>query len=119
MAGFGPWSVKAGVPHAQPPVQILRQMATLRFSLDPCGDDNGPLRVIAGTHHRVFEPAEIEAIVKRDEETHCTTVAGGVVIMRPLILHASSPAKRVGHRRVLHIKFGSRELPGGLEWALA
>jgi hypothetical protein len=117
VAGFGPWSVKAGVTHVQPPVEMLRQMVTLRFSLDSCGKDNGPLRAIAGTHLRVLSADEVEAVVATQEEQLCTTAAGGVVIMRPLLLHASSPAKEVNHRRVLHIEFGPERLPGGLEWA--
>jgi hypothetical protein len=36
--------------------------------------------------------------------------------MRPLLLHASSPAQRPGHRRVIHLEFAAGELPGGLEW---
>jgi hypothetical protein len=114
---FGPWSTKSGVVHVQPPLKILRQMVTLRFSLDSCPADNGPLRAISGTHQAVLDPEELKAAVHDRPQTICTTNAGGVVIMRPLIVHASSPAKRVGHRRVLHIEFGPPNLPGGLQWA--
>lgn len=117
--GFGPWSRKAGVVHVQPPLEILRQMMTLRFSLDACDADNGPLRVIPGTHHAILEPTALEERVGQGPEYQCTTAVGGVVIMRPLILHASSPATRVAHRRVLHLEFGPPELPGGLQWARA
>ena len=48
--GYGPWSDKSGVPHVQPPVGILEQMLAIRLHLDPCGADNGPVRVIYGTH---------------------------------------------------------------------
>lgn len=116
-AGFGPWSNKAGVVHVQPPLEILTRMITVRFSLDPCDAGNGPLRVIPGTHRRILDPTELEEKVRQGPEYQCTTDAGGVVIMRPLILHASSPARRVAHRRILHIEFGPPELPGGLEWA--
>lgn len=116
-AGFGPWSNKAGVVHVQPPPEILTRMITLRFSLDPCDADNGPLRVIPGTHHGILDPTALDEKVRQGPEYQCTTKAGGVVIMRPLILHASSPATRVAHRRVLHIEFGPPELPGGLQWA--
>lgn len=117
--GFGPWSNKAGVVHVQPPTALLRQMLTLRFSLDQCGPDNGPLRAITGTHMRLLTPDEIDALTQSKASTICTTEAGGVVIMRPLLLHASSPAKQVGRRRVLHIEFGPPELPSGLRWAMA
>jgi hypothetical protein len=117
LSGFGPWSKKAGVVHVQPPLEILAQMITLRFSLDPCGADNGPLRVIPRTHHGILDPTALDEKLRKGPVYQCTTAAGGIVIMRPLVLHASSAAKRVAHRRVLHIEFGPPELPGGLQWA--
>lgn len=36
--------------------------------------------------------------------------------MRPLLLHASSPAASPGHRRVLHVEYAAAGLPGGLQW---
>ncbi len=118
VVGFGPWSEKAGVIHVQPPLNLLKQMVTLRFSLDACGPDQGPLRVIPGTHHRLLDRDEVSRTVDRGPQRMCTTVAGGVVIMRPLVLHASSPARRARHRRVLHIEFGPPDLPNGLRWAM-
>jgi hypothetical protein len=41
------------------------------------------------------------------------------MLMRPLLLHASSRASGASRRRVLHFVFGPRELPFGLAWALA
>jgi hypothetical protein len=117
--GFGPWSHKAGVVHVQPPLELLRQMFTLRFSLDACPLDNGPLRVIAGTHKTLLSPGEIDHHVATQPQVACTTDAGGVVLMRPLLLHASSPARTATHRRVLHIEFAPPVLPGKLQWALA
>jgi hypothetical protein len=117
--GFGPWSTKAGVVHVQPPFDILRQMLTLRFHLDPSGVDNGPLRVIAKTQNRILDQKEIEIAVAEGKQTLCATGIGGVVVMRPLILHASSPATNPSHRRVIHIEFGPPSLPNGLHWAMA
>ena len=119
LPGFGPWSTKAGVVHVQPPVEVLRAMLTLRFNLDPCGPDNGPLRAIRGTHRKLLNAAEVDAAVATSAEVACTTDAGGVVMMRPLLLHASSPARRATRRRVLHLEFGPPDLPGPLEWARA
>ena len=117
--GFGPWSTKAGVVHVQPPVAVLQSMLTLRFSLDPCGPDNGPLRAIRGTHMALLNTEQVDAAVASTAETLCTTDAGGVVIMRPLLLHASSPARHATRRRVLHLEFGPPTLPGHLAWAMA
>ncbi len=65
VAGYGPWSSKAGIPHVQPPISVLE---------------------------------------------------GGLVVMRPLLLHASSPAKSPAHRRVIHVEYAATDLSGGLEW---
>ena len=119
VAGFGPWSQKAGIIHVQPPIAVLREMLTLRFHIDACGIDSGPLRVIAGTHNRLLDQSEIEMSVGKDAQSVCEVAAGGVLAMRPLLLHASSPAKMAVHRRVVHIEFGPAQLPGGLEWAVA
>lgn len=116
--GYGPWSVKAGVPHVQPPLGVLESMVTFRFSLDVCGQDNGPLRVIPGTHRTILAPLQIERAAQVGPERVCATSAGGVVIIRPLVLHASSPARIAGHRRVLHIEYGPKTLPGGLRWGM-
>jgi hypothetical protein len=117
--GFGPWSNKSGVVHVQPPLEVLRRMITLRFSLDACDAENGPLRAIAGTHQTILDPEAVDDAARRKPQSICTTDVGGVVMMRPLLLHASSPATRVGHRRVLHVEFGPPGLPGGLRWAVA
>lgn len=91
VAGFGPWSNKSGIIHVQPPLAILERMLTLRFNLDPCGSESGPLRVLAATHRRILEASEVEAAVATMPQTVCATGAGGLVVMWPLILHASSP----------------------------
>jgi ectoine hydroxylase-related dioxygenase (phytanoyl-CoA dioxygenase family) len=105
--GFGPWSEKAGVASVQPPVSFLDQMLTVRINLDDCTDDNGPVRVIPGSH-RAWRAQGIEQ----------TTAApqGAALLMRPLLLHASSSARLPEHRRVIHIDFAASELPGGLRW---
>ncbi len=45
-----------------------------------------------------------------------SVLEGGLVVMRPLLLHASSPAKSPGHRRVVHIEYAAAELADGLKW---
>ena len=61
--GFGPWSTKDGIPHVAPPVEVLQGMVTLRLHIDPCHDDNAPLKVALGTHRLGMVPAEIAAEV--------------------------------------------------------
>lgn len=113
--GYGPWSVKEGVPHVQPPAEVLERMVTLRIHLDDCGLDNGPVRVIPGSHRfgRIPESAVGEHL---GAEVACTGGLGSVLIMRPLLLHASSPSDNPSHRRVLHLEFAAGSLAPPLRW---
>jgi ectoine hydroxylase-related dioxygenase (phytanoyl-CoA dioxygenase family) len=115
--GYGPWSSKAGIPHVQPPVTVLERMVAVRVHLDDCGSDNGPLRVLPGSHRagRIRAP-DIEAWRQGVAEVSCVVPRGGLLVMRPLLLHASSPATSPRHRRVIHIEYAAEQLPGGLEW---
>jgi ectoine hydroxylase-related dioxygenase (phytanoyl-CoA dioxygenase family) len=115
--GFGPWSVKAEIPHVQPPLAVLENMLTLRLHLDDCGRDNGPLRVLPGSHKKgVIAAAAIAQLRQQTPEHLCTLQAGGALLMRPLLLHASSPATIPGHRRVIHLEFAATDLPNELQW---
>jgi ectoine hydroxylase-related dioxygenase (phytanoyl-CoA dioxygenase family) len=114
--GFGPWAVKAGIVHVQPPAGILERMLAVRIHLDDCTRDNGALRVLPGTHRFGWIDHEAGLWRSRVPEVCCEVRAGGLLLMRPLILHASSPAATPAHRRVLHFEFASFDLPGGLEW---
>jgi hypothetical protein len=116
--GFGPWSVKEGVVHVQPPPQILASLVTIRLHLDDCTADTGALRILPGSHLQ----GELgnEAISKwTDHQTPvtCEIRKGGALLMRPLLLHASAPAKNPSHRRVLHVEYAAIELPNGLKWS--
>ena len=115
--GFGPWSLKAGVPHVQPPLAVLERMVTVRIHLDECTELNGPLRVIRGSHRLGrLDAAGIERCVAHGECLECLVPRGGAVVMRPLVVHSSLPATSVSHRRVVHLEFACDPLPAGLEW---
>src|SRR6185312_4404459 len=47
---FGPWTVKADVPHVQPPATVMARMLAIRLHLDESHERNGPLRVVPGSH---------------------------------------------------------------------
>jgi ectoine hydroxylase-related dioxygenase (phytanoyl-CoA dioxygenase family) len=114
--GFTKWSQKAGVWHVEPPHHVFERMLTLRLHIDDCTSDNGPLRVLAGSHRNGWLDEQIDEWKRTRQEVVCTVAAGGVVVMRPLLLHASSAADSPSHRRVLHIEYAADDLPGGLEW---
>jgi ectoine hydroxylase-related dioxygenase (phytanoyl-CoA dioxygenase family) len=114
---FGPWSIKEGVAHVRPPAEVLDGMIAVRIHLDDCNDDNGPLRFIPGSHVRgLMDDAAIQSWPKENAVT-ITARSGDAILMRPLVLHASSPAREPSARRVLHIEFAATELPRGLRWA--
>jgi ectoine hydroxylase-related dioxygenase (phytanoyl-CoA dioxygenase family) len=114
--GYGPWSIKNGVSHVRPPAAILEKMLAVCIHIDDCSDDNGPLRVLPGTHNNgILSDAEIVEMNK-DREFVCSVNRGDVILMRPLLLHASSPARNSSSRRVIHIEFASAELPSPLHW---
>ncbi|MBI1177513.1 phytanoyl-CoA dioxygenase [bacterium] len=118
--GFTGWALKQGVWHAQPPAAFLERMITLRLHLDDCKSDNGPLRVIPGSHRDGRFDSEAIArwrSVVPAKEIICQ--AGDALLMRPLLLHASSRATRPSHRRVLHVEYAAFQLPAPLVWAFA
>jgi Phytanoyl-CoA dioxygenase (PhyH) len=116
VAGYLGWSNKAGVWQVQPPAHILANMLAVRVHLDDCGPENGPLRVIPGSHRFGWLDERIDEWKQRVPEVICTVRCGGVVTMCPLLLHASAKSAAVGHRRVVHIEYACKNLPEGLEW---
>jgi ectoine hydroxylase-related dioxygenase (phytanoyl-CoA dioxygenase family) len=117
VVGFTAWSEKQGVVHVQPPVPVLERMLAMRVHLDDCQAENGPLRVLPGSHREGrLDAAAIHRWKARGSEVQCVSAQGGLILMRPLLLHASSAARVVGQRRVLHLEFAADELPGNLEW---
>jgi hypothetical protein len=119
-AGWGPWSTKAGIVYAHAPASALARVVALRVSLDPSTDANGPLRVLPGTHvHGLLDEAAVERLARDVPPVSCTVGAGGVVAMRPLVLHASSKSTSEARRRVLHIEYAAAtRFPPGLDLAI-
>ncbi len=115
--GYRAWTVKAGIPHVLPPLDVLRGMLTVRIHLDDADRENGPLDVLPGSHEIGEDEAEVvHRWLGRVAPVSCLVPAGGAVLMRPLLLHASASSVREGHRRVVHLEFAAGPLPGGLEW---
>jgi ectoine hydroxylase-related dioxygenase (phytanoyl-CoA dioxygenase family) len=106
--GWGPWSVKGGVLYANAPAAALERVIALRIHLDDSLADNGPLRVLPGTHRMgVLSQASIQALAASTPPHQCTVPAGGVISMRPLLVHASSKSVAALPRRVLHIEYAA------------
>jgi ectoine hydroxylase-related dioxygenase (phytanoyl-CoA dioxygenase family) len=106
--GWGPWSVKAGILYAHAPARALDAA-------------NGPLRVLPGTHTRgVMTDDEVHAESEKIPATECHAKAGAIVVMKPLLIHASSKSIGDAPRRVLHIEYAASLFTDeGLELAIA
>lgn len=115
--GYGPWSLKDGIPHVQPPVALLASMVTVRIHLDPTGGENGALRVIPGSHlHGRLDQESIAALTAGDAHT-CECQPGDVLLMSPLILHSSKRSARPDRRRILHFEYAPPDaLDSRLTW---
>jgi hypothetical protein len=115
-AGFGPWSVKDGQPHAEPPFALLARMLTLRLHLDDCPADNAPLHVALGSHHRRVAADSAAIFAAASPQLPCLASAGDIWAYATPIVHMSKRALRPSRRRALQIDFSPDVLPGGLEW---
>lgn len=119
--GWGPWSVKDGVNYAHAPASVLSQVLALRIHLDDSTAENGPLRVLPGTHTLgVLSDESLHDLPTRVPAVDCLMPRGGVLAMRPLIVHASSKLQSEAPRRVLHVEYASSmNVADGLKLAIA
>lgn len=114
--GFTHWLSKHNQYSVQPPVEVLQNIFTIRIHLDDTNENNGALKVIKGSHTKgIIRPESIDW----DKETPdvCCVNRGGLMIMKPLLLHASSKTTNQNNRRVIHIEFSNLDLPNGMDWA--
>ncbi|HTE24044.1 phytanoyl-CoA dioxygenase family protein [Flavitalea sp.] len=116
VTGFGPWTVKEGQFAVQPPLAILEDNFTIRVHLDDTTKENGALKVIPQSHLKAIYRAET-IDWQKEREIDCEVPMGGIMIMKPLLLHSSGRTTNNESRRVIHIEFSRSELPVGLQWA--
>jgi len=97
------------------------RVVALRIHLDDSGAANGPLRVLPGTHRAgVLTDEQIRALGHEVPAVDCLITKGGVLAMRPLVVHASSKSQSEMARRVLHIEYtNSMTIAEGLELSTA
>jgi ectoine hydroxylase-related dioxygenase (phytanoyl-CoA dioxygenase family) len=116
LLGFGPWTTKQNQFAVQPPLTILQDNFTIRIHLDDTDASNGALKVINQSHLKgIYRPETINW----DEETEiiCPVKKGGIMFMKPLLLHASNKTTNQAQRRVIHIEFSRSDLPENLNWS--
>lgn len=117
---WGIATIKDGITFCQAPARVLCEIVALRIHIDDSGPDNGPLRLIAGSDKERLSDKEIDRVVTDGPQVTCTVGKGGVIAMRPLIVHASSKCTSDRPRRVLHIEYApSFDIDAGVRLAIA
>lgn len=114
---FSSWTNKNGVISVRPPEGISKNTFSMRIHLDDTTLKNGALKVIPGSHKKRLNDDEIKLISQSSIPFLSEVNSGGVQLLKPLLLHASSVSKVQRRRRVLHLEFSSIELPSGLNYA--
>ena len=113
--GFGPWTTKQNQFAVQPPLNVLQDNFTIRIHLDNTNEENGALKVIPTSHLKgIYRPETIDWTT--ETEISCNAKKGGVMCMKPLLLHSSGRTTNNSKRRVLHIEFSRSLLPANLSW---
>jgi ectoine hydroxylase-related dioxygenase (phytanoyl-CoA dioxygenase family) len=116
IAGFGPWTIKQNQYAVQPPLPILEDNFTIRIHLDDANAENGALKVLPKSHLKgICRPETIDW--NTVTTTICNVKKGSVMLMKPLLLHASGKTTNAVRRRVLHIEFSRTLLPETLRWS--
>ncbi|MBN8790441.1 MAG: phytanoyl-CoA dioxygenase family protein [Terrimonas sp.] len=114
--GFTRWTTKYNQFAVEPPVEYLENIFTIRIHLDDTNVNNGALKVVPGSHARgIYRPETIDW--RKASEKVCEVPAGGIMIMKPLLLHSSGRTTNFKRRRVIHIEFADKALPQGMQWA--
>lgn len=113
---FENWTVKQNQFAVQPPKEILEDNFTIRIHIDKTTRDNGALKVINDSHSKGILRVE-NLDFEKEKETICEVEKGGIMIMKPLLFHASNKTTNNERRRVIHIEFSKQQLPEGLEWS--
>ncbi len=114
--GFKNWTQKENEFGVQPPAEYLGDIVTVRIHLDDADETNGALKVIPYTHSEAsVRPAAMS--FSDSDSVLCPVKAGGVMLMKPLLFHASSKSTSEKPRRVIHLELCSLELPEGMGWS--
>jgi hypothetical protein len=113
---FQNWRQKNETWFVQPPSEILEQMLIVRLHLDDTNKENGALKVIRGSHKMGKVSGRPLKQVQEGEEVVCQISAGGILLFRPLLLHASLKSTVSIGRKVIHLQFSSKPLPDPLQY---
>lgn len=109
------WTYKHGKHGVQPPAEILENTITIRIHLDDTDEENGALKVISQSHKQGVCRLD-SANLNHQNEVFCRVKKGGVMLMKPLLFHASNRTVSNRQRRVIHLEFCNQSLVTPLKW---
>ena len=116
LKNFKLWTNKQNQFAVQPPIEFLENICTIRIHLDDTDENNGALKVIPKSNNKgIYRPENIDWDIEK--ESNCNVKKGGVMLMKPLLLHSSGRTINKQKRRVIHIEFSNLELPGEINWS--
>jgi ectoine hydroxylase-related dioxygenase (phytanoyl-CoA dioxygenase family) len=116
LEGFALWTKKQNQFAVHPPVNILQDNFTIRIHLDDTDEHNGALKIIPKSHLKnIYRPETIDWSI--ETEKICRVKKGGLMFMKPLLLHSSGRTTNSNKRRVIHIECSRSKLPNGLHWS--
>ncbi len=115
LEGYSGWTKKKDITSVCPPEDILKNIFTIRVHLDDTDSRNGALKIVPGSHNKKLCTEEISTITENSIPFLCEVPAGGIQLMKPLLLHSSSKSKKQ-KRRVIHLEFASVNLANGIDW---
>lgn len=115
--GYAPWTNKQGIPHVQPPFDVIERMITVRIHLDRVDERNAPLRIALGSHRMGrIAVGRIGPSLDGCATFDCLADPGDVWIYSTPILHASDASEPGRRRRVLQADYSAEDLAGELQW---
>ncbi|EDM44718.1 hypothetical protein SCB49_14140 [unidentified eubacterium SCB49] len=112
---YNNWTFKKGQYGVQPPLKILQDTITIRIHLDTTTKENGAIKVIPKSHTKGIIRTNSEDWCTQNEHI-CEVPKGGVMLMKPLTLHASNRTTNGEKRRVIHLEFNKHLLNAPLKW---
>ena len=113
--GYTNWTLKKEQYGVQPPLEILENIFTIRIHLDCTTKDNGALKVLPNTHREGVTRND-SLLLDKNNFKYCPVNSGGVMLMKPLLFHASNRTTNNKIRRVIHLEFSNKELAKPLRW---
>lgn len=116
LENFNFWTKKQNQYAVQPPIEILENIVTIRIHLDETNEKNGAMKVVPKSHSKkIYRPETIDW--STEKEVSCDVNKGGVMLMKPLLLHASGRTTNNQRRRVIHIELSNFNLPNEINWS--